>query len=254
MAQDWIKLHRQFRETAFYGQAIPVALWIECLLRASWESRERFIGREKVHLGAGEFVMGYQELGDTVGCGKATAKAWLDIFEQEGMVERKRTAKGTICKLKKWSEYQDTRTQTDRARTDGGPPTDPNKNVKKVRTVVPESDVVIPAGESVAADAATPAQYAERFFAKSADVMREEAEHFVNECGFPVETVRQEFARFCLYWCERTPGGKKQRWQTEKTFEVRRRLTTWFQRAAEQSTKAAQRTSSAVMPDFRTPQ
>ena len=32
---------------------------------------------------------------------------------------------------------------------------------------------------------------------------------------------------FTDYWLERTPDGKKQKWQLEKTFEVDRRLGTW---------------------------
>ena len=131
----WIKLHRQIQESSFYGQPIPIAIWVECLLRASHDSRERFIGREKVFLPAGSFVMGLQEMADAVGCGKATVKSWLDAFEKEGMLDRRRTPKGTICKLKKWSEYQDTRPETDRGRTADGPLADPNKNVKNVKKV-----------------------------------------------------------------------------------------------------------------------
>ncbi len=133
MSNGWIKLHRQLRDSSFYGQPIPVAIWIECLLRGAHEGRERFIGREKVFLQPGEFVMGLDEMGETVGCGKATIKSWMDVFEKEGMLDRTPTAKGTICKLKKWSEYQDTRPPMDRARTADGPLADPNKKVKNVR-------------------------------------------------------------------------------------------------------------------------
>ncbi len=38
----------------------------------------------------------------------------------------------------------------------------------------------------------------------------------------------RELDKFISYWTEPTKSGKKQRWQTEKTFEVRRRLSTWM--------------------------
>lgn len=135
MNSGWIKLHRQIQDSSFYGQPIAVALWVECLLRAAHEGKERFIGREKIYLEPGQFVMGYREFADKVGCGTATAKAWMDAFEKEGMVERSRNAKGTVCKLKKWSEYQDTRTQTEQARNADGTLTEPNKNVKNEKNV-----------------------------------------------------------------------------------------------------------------------
>lgn len=242
--QDWIKLHRRFRESSFYGQAIPVALWIECLLRASWDKRERFIGREKVVLSPGEFVYGNREMGETIGCGTATVKAWMDLFEKEGMVERSPNAKGTVCKLKKWSEYQDTRTQKERSRNDDGTGAEPNKNIRNTNVT---QDTVPGSVGIVVADAPTPSQYAEKFFAKDPDTMKAEAEYFVRQ-GIAIEIVRQEFKLFGLYWSERTPGGKKFRWQTEKTFEVRRRLVTWFRNAAERSQK---KSGGLSMPDFR---
>lgn len=245
MAENWIKLHRQFRDSAFYGQAIPVALWVECLLRAGWEKKEKFIGRVKVTLDVGEFVMGYKEMGETVGCGTATVKAWLDIFEQEGMVERRRNARGTVCKLKKWSEYQETRTQTERKRNDDGTMTEPNKNTRNTNRT---SDVVIGSGESVDAGASTPAHYAENFLKFDPATQKAEYEYFLGQ-GIPDEVIRQEFTNFVRYWAELTPGGRKRRWQTEKTFEVRRRLVTWFTRTID---RMKQRGGGLKMPDFRT--
>lgn len=40
--------------------------------------------------------------------------------------------------------------------------------------------------------------------------------------------VEREFKKFHIYWTELNPSGKKQRWELQKTFEVKRRLLTWF--------------------------
>ena len=40
--------------------------------------------------------------------------------------------------------------------------------------------------------------------------------------------AEEEVDKFCSYWTEPTKSGRKMRWETEKTFEVSRRLMTWF--------------------------
>lgn len=102
--------------------------------------------------------------------------------------------------------------------------------------------------KGVGADA--PREKAEKFFAKDATVMKAEAEYFV-EKGVPVEIVRDQFSRFCHYWTELNPTGRKQLWQMKPTFELRRRLVTWFDRAAQDYKKKG---GSLTMPDFRSPQ
>ena len=44
--------------------------------------------------------------------------------------------------------------------------------------------------------------------------------------------VKQELNKFLNYWTERNGSGTKQRWQLEKTFELKRRLLTWFRNAS----------------------
>jgi hypothetical protein len=40
-----------------------------------------------------------------------------------------------------------------------------------------------------------------------------------------------ELDKFISYWTELNKSGTKQRWELEKTFEVQKRLLTWFRRA-----------------------
>lgn len=57
---------------------------------------------------------------------------------------------------------------------------------------------------------------------------------------YPAETkenILAEIRRFTAYWTERESSGKRQRWQLQKTFEVPRRLSTWFQNQSKWTTK-----------------
>ncbi len=44
----------------------------------------------------------------------------------------------------------------------------------------------------------------------------------------PKEKIVEELKKFTEYWTELNSTGTKQRWQKEKVFEVKRRLTTWL--------------------------
>ena len=45
---------------------------------------------------------------------------------------------------------------------------------------------------------------------------------------FSYEQVLSELKNFAGYWVELNKSGKKQRWELQKTFELKRRLVTWF--------------------------
>lgn len=44
----------------------------------------------------------------------------------------------------------------------------------------------------------------------------------------PPAMVASELKHFTIHWTERNKTGTKMRWEIEKTFEIRRRLVTWF--------------------------
>lgn len=51
---------------------------------------------------------------------------------------------------------------------------------------------------------------------------------YLVENGASVERAAAEIDKFVDYWTEPNPSGTKVRWQLEKTFDVKRRLKTWF--------------------------
>lgn len=81
-------------------------------------------------------------------------------------------------------------------------------------------------GDARARGALTPSQEASDFFT---NVERQQkAIAYLAAKGVPEELVKQELVKFISYWTERNKSGTKVRWQLEKTFEVGRRLATWF--------------------------
>jgi len=87
-------------------------------------------------------------------------------------------------------------------------------------------------GEQFAADAAipTPRDLMLGFLECQEPTIQE----LITRCGPASETfIRREVAKFISYWTEPTVNGKKQRWETQKTFEYKRRLATWLMKANE---------------------
>lgn len=71
----------------------------------------------------------------------------------------------------------------------------------------------------------TPSQQAQSFF--SGDI--EEIFNLFLGKGIMSEVVlKNEFQKFIAYWTEPNKTGTKQRWEQQKTFEVKRRLVTWL--------------------------
>jgi hypothetical protein len=76
-----------------------------------------------------------------------------------------------------------------------------------------------------------PSEEAEEFFNK--EQIQENIIRVLKENGAREEIVRREINKFISYWTERNKSGTKQRWQMEKTFEIKRRLQTWLSRINE---------------------
>lgn len=68
-----------------------------------------------------------------------------------------------------------------------------------------------------------------RLFFLDVDKQEEVLNHLKGK-GIEENMCRREIAKFISYWTEPNKSGTKQRWEIEQTFEISRRLTTWFSR------------------------
>lgn len=92
----------------------------------------------------------------------------------------------------------------------------------------------------------TPGDIARKFFAGETEVCAPIAAA-LEKAGFGAPLVASEMLKFKNYWTEPTRSGKKQLWETKPTFEVKRRLGTWFRNVAERhGSGAAKRAGSGI--------
>lgn len=219
----WIKLHRQILGWEWYDDPKTFKLFIHLLITANHEQKqwhgitvdrgERIFGRDKL---AEELCYSVQEL-----------RTCLERLKLTNEITIKSTNRFSIVKVNKYEEYQSTENTNQQINqpanqqiTNKQPQLKNDKNEKKE---INDSTVVAPS-------APTPAQEARKFF--DDEQSREEIIAKLIASGTTEEFARAEVRKFCYYWTERNKSGTKQRWETEKAFEVRRRLSTWLQRAS----------------------
>ncbi len=77
---------------------------------------------------------------------------------------------------------------------------------------------------------APPSELAKDFF-NNVDKQLEVSNYLVEHYKIDEHSAKLEIAKFVSYWTEPNKSGKKQRWEMEKVFEVKRRFATWFLKA-----------------------
>ncbi|RLI72247.1 MAG: hypothetical protein DRP02_02215 [Candidatus Gerdarchaeota archaeon] len=76
----------------------------------------------------------------------------------------------------------------------------------------------------------TPSEVNKEFFSNK-ELQEKTISYFIGEYKISREECSAEISKFVNYWTEPTKSGKKVRWETEKTFDVKRRLITWFSKS-----------------------
>lgn len=75
----------------------------------------------------------------------------------------------------------------------------------------------------------TPAEQARKFF-DNQEIQQEETIQLLVKAGVSESVARTQIKKFVSYWTELNKSGTKQRWEREPTFQIDRRLRTWFDR------------------------
>lgn len=105
----WIKIHRSITGNPLWtdkpfsrGQA-----WIDILLRVNYEDKEIMLGGNITNVKRGSFITSELKLMDRWGWSKKKVRAFLSLLENENMIVRYATQKGTTITVVNYSIYQD---------------------------------------------------------------------------------------------------------------------------------------------------
>jgi len=166
-------------------------------------------------------------------------KRAMKFLREHSMIELTVEPRGNLITIVNYDKYQTSENyeRTDERtheRTNGEPMANqsPPPPLTRMEELKNERNLLPSVGASP-----TPAQEAQEFF-ESEEKQRACVEMLVAK-SLPEETAKNEIQKFIRHWTEPTHSGRKQRWQTERTFEVKRRLITWFNNAAKFNSRAS---------------
>lgn len=168
----------------------------------------------------GKCTASNETLAEIACCGIRNVRGSLDRLEKEGFIER---------------VWRDPESRTQRAEI---------KTMIHYGRVAPGPLPLAPANEP---RRETPGDFAKRFFGRDEEAVGEIIQELTQKTSAPEDVLTQEIQKFMLYWTEPNKSGTKERWQTEKTFEVRRRLFTWLSRAGKINQSSARAGAGRVV-------
>lgn len=120
MKKGYVKVYRQIKNTSVWTDPNKLKLWLYCLMEASYDDHEVFVGAQRISLKRGQFITGRNQLEKefNVGCARAvhvsgsTLVRWLELFEKSEMLHIKKTNKYSIVTILNWNKYQNDAQQT----------------------------------------------------------------------------------------------------------------------------------------------
>jgi hypothetical protein len=223
----WILLHRKFLNWEWFKDPKMVHFFLYCLLRAN-HKEQRWKG---IIIKPGQFVFGYESVKENTGLSRQSMRTCITKLKSTDSITVRSTHRFSIITIVNWAQYQNNKNsptyqstqKTTLEQPSNNPPTTVNNNVNNENNVNNREEVV--------AFAPTPANKAREFF-NNPETFNKTIDWLVIK-GIPKESAERELAKFISYWTERNKSGAKQRWELQQTFEVGRRLATWFSRIKE---------------------
>lgn len=106
--KGWIKLHRKVLD-CWIWQDKPydkARAWIDLLLLAMHHDKKLLIDGKILIVGRGSFMTSISKLSERWGWSRNKTKRYLEILENEEMLNTRRTQKGTLVTIVKYEDFQ----------------------------------------------------------------------------------------------------------------------------------------------------
>lgn len=173
-----------------------------------------------------------ERIADETADGVDSIKTALQELEDKGYLVRKRLQSGRVDYVLTFPKVENpTGGKSLRGKT-------PRISKKDISKDIEDNKVIITYGAENPTGVQTPeivttrpADDTQTFFSmvqEGAEAFQVFVSQMSSKTKMPPAFVAEELKLFTLYWTEKNHSGKKEKWQGEKTFEVRRRLVTWF--------------------------
>lgn len=226
----WVKIYRQIYKNPRSNDPDWLAVWVYLLCHVAWEPTDVIFGGKRITLKPGQFITGRKKVASASGVHESKVERILSCLESEHQIEQRTDRQSRLISINNWSQYQQSEQPIEQRvnndRTTSEQRVDTNKEYKEYKEGKEER------GEK---NSPTPSENM-RNFLKSVESKDSAYQNLVSQISLrwkmSAEIISREIDKFSDYWSELNKSGSKQRWETEKTFEVQKRLGTWFYNAS----------------------
>ena len=193
MSNGWIKIHRQILEWEWYDEPNTLRLFLHLLLKANHKNKSY----RGVEIKEGQVMTGYDKLAKELSLSTQKIRTAINKLKSTNEITSVSTSQGTIIQIVKYKEYQVVTSKlTDEQQTNNKRITT-NKNVKKEKNI----------------------DERKQSFRKSIASFNK-----ANPDKYP----KQLYVDFESYWSEHGENDIKMRFEKQTSFNINRRLATWF--------------------------
>ena len=221
--EGWIKLHRQFVNWEWFNDSKTVHVFIY-LLSMACHKEKKFRGEV---IKPGQLMTGRKRIAADTNLSEQNVRTCLEHLKSTNEVTIKSTKKYSVITIVNWELYQQTNQVSNQQVTNNQPTT--NQQVTTYKNVNNE--------KNERSNTLTPFQNNKIMF----EAIREKNEMYLDlvsrlsdKYPNPNDFIMKQVESFYIYWTEPNKKGTKERWEDQKTFDVPRRLYTWFSRAKPQ--------------------
>jgi hypothetical protein len=189
--------------------------WVDLFANANHQDGSFWVRGNEVEIKRGQLGWSEITMADRWSWSRDKVRRFLGWLESESQIRQQKSTITTIISIVNYDRYQpnDTTNKTaERQQKDSRQ--DTNKNDKNE--------------ENEKKGSISPNEVNKDFFLRGEEYNRLKGE-YIKKYGD--ETTNREFTKFVLCWTEPNKSGTKVRWEQQPTFDVKRRLFTWFSKS-----------------------
>ena len=130
MECGWISIHRKIKDHWVWNEK-PFSkgqAWIDILLMANHADKKILLGNELIEVKRGSFITSEKKLMENWGWGKEKVRKFLQVLQDDGMIDKKSDHKKTTINVVNYGFFQDGNSQSrplsDQEQTDNRPSAD----------------------------------------------------------------------------------------------------------------------------------
>ena len=213
MDKGWIIIHRKILDSSIYKTDALFKLAMTILLLTNHTDKQW----NGITIKRGQVVTGRKKLAEITGQKESGIYKRLKKLEKLGFCNINSNNEYSVISVLKYGQYQDKSNN-------------PSNNEGTTKEQRGNTTKQLNNDNNVTKYIETPKKQMLRFITS----VNEKDENYdtllnqLNNKGIDLNLASSEIDRFVMYWTEPNKSGTKERWELEKTFDVKRRLLNWF--------------------------